>query len=709
MFSFFNNVKEAGQISWDNAMPVPTLLLTTKEEDKIIAYLNNQTAQKENQLKQVQQQEASKAEAWINTGGYKNGLRKTFPNDMVAHFSLKGNLNNSVKKGEPGSMRRGLGGPIIEKPVFTNTEKGKSVLLNGDTWVDCGKTATYSKSEPFSVGIWVNIPKALKDGVIFHRCSSSQLYNYRGFSLGVTNHLLELKMAHTAPYNAIIEFSKQPVPKDKWIQLTVTYDGSGKAAGYKVFLNGAEIATTVDQDNLYKDIMLNETLGLQIGAWDRGKGLTNGKVNDVVVFDRALTGIEVKQLSDAGTFETIIRKEPSTLTAQERTALKEYFLSNTSDTIQKLKEELKEIRMAKADTVEPIRELMIMQEMEKPRPAYILDRGVYDSPTEKVTPDVPEAIFPMQANLPRNRLGFAKWLTHPDHPLTARVAVNRYWQLFFGKGLVKTTEDFGNQGELPSHPELLDWLSVQFVKSGWNVKALLKMMVMSATYRQSSVIDKKLLEKDPENILLARSSPSRLTAEMIRDNALFASQLLNDTIGGRSVYPYQPPDLWRMTGTYYPQDKGRDVYRRGLYTVWRRSSPNPTQATFDVGIRTSCMVRRQKTNTPLQALITLNDPTFVEAAKVLGEKMTRMNNDKAGISYAFRSLTGRKPTNKELALLVQLQQVQYQKFKTHPAKMSGWLNAGMYKIDSTLPKEKLAANAVVASSIINTDASITKR
>ena len=248
--------------------------------------------------------------------------------------------------------------------------------------------------------------------------------------------------------------------------------------------------------------------------------------------------------------------------------------------------------------------------------------GLYDDPTEQVSPDLPRSILPMRKDLPRNRLGYAKWLTDPDHPLTARVAVNRYWQLYFGRGIVKTSEDFGNQGQMPSHPELLDWLALEFQRTGWNVKALQKLIVMSNTYRQSSVASHELQSKDPENVLLARGPSMRLTAEMFRDNALLASGLLNKQIGGRSVSPYQPEGLWSINGAEYHQDTGSNLYRRGMYTIWKRSVPNPTQSTFDVGIRSSCIVRRQNTNTPLQALIMLNDPTFLEAAKVLGETMT---------------------------------------------------------------------------------------
>ncbi len=707
LYSFFNNVKEAGQISWDDAMPVPTLVLTTAEQDAVIAALTGKAAEKEKELAAITRSPDENFDRWLQSGAYKKIASRQYPKDLAAHYPLKGNVRNTITGAEATLARESNGG---EKPVFTKTARGTSLLLDGDVWLDMKKTGMYNRTDPFSIGVWVNIPEELTNGVIFHRCNSTLLYNYRGFCLNVKDDKLELKMAHTAPYNAIIEFTKDDVIKGEWIQLTLTYDGSGKASGLKVYMNGKEMETDIDQDNLYKDIILwVNPQSLQLGAWSRGKGLTGATANDVVVFDRELTPLEIIQLYQPAAFNALAGKDLQQLSTEEKSLLREFYFSNIAAESRKVREELKQIRSSLNDTTEKIPELMVMQETPEPIPAYLLDRGDYTSPTERVYPDVPASILPMPEDLPRNRLGLAQWLLHPDHPLTARVAVNRYWQLFFGKGLVRTAEDFGNQGEMPSHPELLDWLSVTFRENNWDVKALVKMMVMSATYRQTSIADPAIAEADPENILLSRATASRLTAEMIRDNALFASGLLNSTIGGKSAYPYQPEDLWRMNGSKYRQDTGSLVYRRGMYTVWRRSIPNPTQATFDVGIRTSCIVRRQKTNTPLQALITLNDPTYVEAAKVLGEAMARMKHTEKAITHTFRKLTGRMPGKEELHLLTELYQKEVKKFEAHPEKTKGWLGTGQYIVSEALPRHEVAAYSVVASTIINTDACITKR
>jgi cytochrome c553 len=710
MFSFFNNVKEAGQISWDDAMPVPTMLITDGEKEKILSFLRSTEQQKNKELDAIVAAEEPAFAKWLQSGTYRNANKNKFPHSLIGHFPLNDALlKNTVAPFARASMKRE--GGTKESPFIVNVDKGKALQFDGDTWLDLVNIGKFSRSDAFSVGLWVTIPKEVKSGVIFHQGTAGLLYNFRGFHLALENNRLQLVMAHTAPYNAIIEYSKEDVPHDQWIHLCITYDGASKADGYKLYLNGSEMPTLVDQDNLYKDIVFppNMQPALQFGAWERGKGLINGKAKDITVFSRDLCAMEVRHLANPQANTAILNKTPDQLTIADKEALRDLYFASYSFKVGQAKSQIRQVRKNYSDSVEKVRELMIMQEMPQARKAYVLDRGEYNVYKEEVMADVPKSVLPMPVSFPRNRLGFAQWLVHPDHPLTARVTVNRYWQLYFGKGLVKTTEDFGNQGDLPSHPQLLDWLAVSFRESGWNIKALQKMIVMSATYRQSSKPSEKATSVDPENILLSHAPANRLTAEMLRDNALAASSLINLKIGGPSVYPYQPEGLWRINGSEYKQDTGSNLYRRSLYTVWRRSAPNPTQATFDVGIRTSCIVGRQKTNTPLQALVTLNDPTFVEAAKVIGEQITEATNVQQGIIDAFRKLTGRRPSGKELALLLELREKEYRKFKQENKKTKGWLTTGEYKIKSSLDAAQVAANAVVANTIINTDAVITKR
>lgn len=498
---------------------------------------------------------------------------------------------------------------------------------------------------------------------------------------------------------------------DKWIQLTVTYDGSCKADGLKLYIDGVEAPMETVMDQLTKDILFQskEQPALQIGAWDRGFGFKGGTVDDVLVYDRELTPFEVKIIASRSSWADLIDNKTDSLSDTASNELKEYYLTVVDPDVKDATKELTRLRTTLADSTESVKELMIMQEMPTPKRTFVLTRGNYDAPGEEVFPNTPEFILTFPKDLPRNRYGLAQWLTHEDHPLTARVAVSRFWQNFFGTGIVKTSEDFGNQGEFPSHPELLDWLAIRFRESGWNVKELNKLIVMSATYRQDSRATPELREKDPDNRLLARGPAFRLSAEMIRDNALAACGLLNRTIGGKSVKPYQPEGLWQINNTNYVADTGRAVYRRSLYVIVKRTVPHPTLATFDGSSRSYCMVRRQKTNTPLQALVTLNDPTFIEAARALGEQMAKDKDERTAIVRTYKKLTGRTPTQDEVDLLLDLRKSQLEKFKLHPEKTNGWISTGQYRVEKDFDSSLIAANAVVASTILNSDAALTKR
>jgi hypothetical protein len=708
LFSFFNNVKEAGQISWDDAMPSPTLLLPTPQQEKILQFLHTQIKQQESSIAQAKVKSASDFDQWLTINGHRKLAGQAIPQTgLVAHFGFENDLKNSLNPKQSGRMLRESG----EEPVaFTDRGKGKALSLNGDVWLDLDCVGAYRKSQPFSVGIWVNIPKNLKEGVIIHKSQAERLYNFRGWHLYLKNNKLELNMAHTAPSDAITRVSKQSVPRDKWIQLIITYDGSSQAQGLRLYLDGNEMNMETTMNQLKKDILFRsrEQSGIQVGGWWRGWGFTDGKVDDITFYDRVLTPFELKILAQKVTWNAIAAKSKPQLSATELADLKEYYFSSVEPTMLTAHQKLQQLRSTLADSTEKVKELMVMQEMPQRKKTHVLLRGNYDAFGEEVFPNTPETILAFPKELPKNRYGLAQWLTHEDNPLTARVAVNRLWQNFFGTGLVKTTEDFGNQGELPSHLDLLDWLAVTFRESGWDIKQL-KLIVMSATYRQASQSTKEAREKDSENRWLSHGPSYRLTAEMIRDNALVASGLLNKKIGGMSVKPYQPDGLWQINSANYVRDSGDAVYRRSLYILAKRAVPNPTLSTFDATSRSFCVVRRQKTNTPLQALVTLNDPTFVEAAKVIGEQMAKITDLKQAITMTYRKLTGRRPSAKEVELLVHLQQIQLKKFKENPAKTDGWLQAGQSIIDKQLDASLIAANAVVASTILNSDAALTKR
>ncbi len=362
---------------------------------------------------------------------------------------------------------------------------------------------------------------------------------------------------------------------------------------------------------------------------------------------------------------------------------------------------------------------MVMAEMPEPRDTAVLMRGQYDHRGERVSPGVPSSLPPLPPNAPANRLGLARWLVSPDHPLTARVTVNRYWQMVFGTGLVKTAEDFGTQGEYPSHPELLDWLASEFITSGWDVKLLLRTLVTSATYRQSSVVTPEVLRRDPENRLLARAPRVRLQGEFLRDQALAASGLLDGRIGGASVFPYQPAGLWEelcarldsanFSAQTYTPSRGADLYRRTMYTFWKRTSPPPGLSTLDAPDRETCTVRRARTNTPLQALVLLNDPTYVEAARRLAERgMADASGPEERLIFLFRHVLSRTPLPSEQSLLLDVFHNERRVFGRDRERATRLLRVGESLSNSGCDPAALAAWTVVASMILNLDEAITK-
>jgi hypothetical protein len=353
--------------------------------------------------------------------------------------------------------------------------------------------------------------------------------------------------------------------------------------------------------------------------------------------------------------------------------------------------------------------VMVMEEMAERRPTFLLKRGAYDAPGDAVSPGVPAALPAIPSGQPNNRLGLAYWLVDRSNPLTARVTVNRLWQMLWGVGLVKTAEDFGSQGEWPVHPELLDWLAVEFMDSGWDVKQILKTMVMSETYRQASRMTPELLQKDPENRLLARGPRLRLSAEMIRDQALAASGLLVERYGGPSVKPYQPAGLWQELsgGRGYVADKGEGLYRRSLYTYWKRTVAPPSMITFDSPTRETCMVRETRTNTPLQALTLMNDVTYLEAARKLAESMMR-DGPGGGIEQGFRRVLARAPSAEERAVLAETLAAFRKRYAQDPSAARDLLEQGEAPKDGSLDAAELAAYTSIASLILNLDEAITK-
>lgn len=597
---------------------------------------------------------------------------------------------------------------------------GQAIQFSGDDAFACPGSGQYGRTAPFTISLWVKPAENKPRTVILHQSVAAEDASYRGYSLVLDDGVPQFSLVHFWPGNAIQIRADKPIPINEWTNLAVVYDGSSHAAGLKLLVNGKQMPTRTVRDQLTRDITYRKEWGdsssngveLALGARFRDYGFRNGLIDELQIFDSQLSNLELAQLSLQNAPKDPAEKV-TTINVSEQDRFDHYLLREDAayrDTLEKL-------RAARSDEdefVTKVRQIMVMRESAEPRPTHVLKRGAYDAPGELVSADTPLNIMSFSKEWPRNRLGLAKWMIDSRNPLTSRVAVNRLWSLFFGRGLVPSLEDFGGQGQVPSHPELLDWLARDFMNHGWDVKRFCKQVVLSATYRQSSQPhDLKTFQDDPDNVWLARGSRYRLPAEQLRDNALAVSGLLVSKTGGPSVMPYQPVGLWEESGTgkSYQQSKGEGLYRRSMYTFWRRTSPPPSMLTFDATGREVCTARRERTATPLQALVLLNDPQFVEAARVLAEKILKTPG--AGrdqwLQSAFRSLTSRLPDAKELAILNRLFEEQKQYFEKKDSSATEFLAVGDAPRDASLNPADHAALTVTIKAIMSFDECVTKR
>ena len=569
-------------------------------------------------------------------------------------------------------------------------------------------TVTYDDGHTFAVWLYPSAPT----GSIITRDQDIPEPNGYGFKL--KNGKLAYDYVTKWADEGIQVETEQAIGLNEWHHVAVTYGGSRWADSVKIYVDGREMPLKV----LYND--LNDPAGpkrepLRIGAGGGPDNRFHGSLDEVRVYDRALSAQEVGMLANRAPVSEIVAIPRSKRTQSQADTIREYFLEHGA---------LAKIQQARARLLkaqeqrdsfrkEQIPTVMVMQEMSPPRVSHLLIRGQYDRPGEAVAPAIPPALMATTTVFEPNRLGLAKWLVDSANPLTARVTVNRFWQQYFGIGLVKTPEDFGSQGELPSHPELLDWLATEFVRTGWNVKAIQKTIVMSAAYRQASNATDEATERDPDNRLLSHGPNIRLSAEIIRDQALAIAGLLTEKTGGPSVKPYQPGGLWDEVGlgATYIQDHGPSLYRRSLYTFWKRTVPPPTMANFDASARESCVVRPAVTNTPLQALDLMNNVTYVEAARVLAQRM--MNHGGATpperIAFGFKLATAHQPSPAENSVLLDSFRYALQRFSANPDAAQKFVSAtGEAPRDEKLNVSELAAYTHVASLLLNMNRVVVK-
>jgi len=547
-----------------------------------------------------------------------------------------------------------------------------------------------------------SVSARISAGTVPHGAVWSRMANTprgRGVGLYVKKGKLHFHFTSAFDDDALRVNAKTRLAAGRAYNVLVTYSGSRMAEGVHVYVDGKEVEMEAELDSLYRPLgNAGKAFGepFRIGEGGGPNNNFNGKVEDVLVYSRVLTPPEIAALASP---------KPSPM----------YFMENAAaPEVREKWAALTKLQRDREALDRSFPTVMVMAERPERRPTHILNRGQYDKPGEVVEPGVPAQLHPLPEGAPNNRLGFAQWLIAKDNPLTARVAVNRFWQMMFGTGLVKTVEDFGQQGEWPSHPELLDWMATEFMRTGWDVKALLKTMVTSATYRQDSKAAPELVQRDPENRLLARGSRFRLPAEALRDEALAIGGLLDARIGGPSVKPYQPDGLWKelnMQDIDYIQGRGRDLYRRSLYTFWKRTIAPPMLANFDAANRESCVVRENRTNTPLQALNLMNDVQFVEAARMFGQRMILEGGASADdrLRYGFRVATGRAPRPEEASLLRGSLNYHLDYFAGHDARIDQFLAQGEAQPDKRVDRRELAAYAAVGSLILNLDETVTRQ
>ncbi|MBT45092.1 MAG: hypothetical protein CL922_06725 [Deltaproteobacteria bacterium] len=709
MFAYFNNTTDPGMQS-RGGNQAPVVNVPPRAQAGKLAELRKAIEARNKEIESYMRAAVPEYVKWLRVAEKSAGNAFPEPAGLAHFFPLDERSGNQVKASVGGGV-----GQIGGKVHPAKREAGGGLKFNGKTAVSFAAWPARERDKAFTFAAWLKVP-GNGNGSVFARMDVGKAY--RGYDLWFQNRAVGTHIISSWPGNALKVVSAQPLAADKWQHVAVVYDGSSKASGVKIFIDGKLAGNKVEQDSL-KDSIVTQT-PFKIGSRSNG-GNYNGEVDELRIYNRALSASEIQRLG-GDPIKGILATPAAKRTKNQKMALLEHYLSSTDKGYQKLvaaRSELQSqengIKSQKATTS------MVMQDNpgNKTRVTYVLNRGAYDQPIKDgpdavVKPGVPAALPLLGEGAASNRLGLAKWLTSGKHPLTARVTVNRYWALLFGRGLVKTVDDFGNQGSPPSHPELLDWLAADFVGSGWDVKRMLKQIVLSATYRQAARVTPQLAKGDPANILLARSPRFRLQGEFIRDTALDLSGLLVKKVGGPSVKPYQPPNIWNEVslngGLRYKRDNGEKLYRRSMYTYWKRSAPMPNMLIFDAPTREKCRIQRPITNTPLQALVTLNDPQFVEAARALAQRLIKEggNDTLSRIDYGFRLALSRPATKAEVQVIERVLGDQLTRFRNDPQKAKEFVAVGDMARDETIEAPDHAAWMVVAQLLLNMDETLTR-
>ncbi len=723
LFSFFNSTIERGDGIFglnaiENGQRVPNklsmnsgpvLALTESKISEIRDFLLKQIDNREDNIQHLKIRNEASFVQWRDQQKDASALIGAVEKSTVSHLTFDDMADGFSMDLTPGARKAIYNGEIIAVPGKIEQAIRSNAV---GQFVADGDRSSFERMEPFTISFWINTPKLFDQAHVMYN-GNNRIQGYRGWDVTLDSSRLHFRLNHAHPFQSIDIYTTNSLPINEWVHFVWTYNGSSKAEGMEIYRNSEEIEFAIERDFLYRSTkpytddhstVYMPYKGLIIGNRHYDQDFTGGLIDEVHILNREADDIVAKFLYNPDLGIAVFNQA-----IEEKTSKLDAFYDLFIDPQLELeRKKLRAIQAAEIEAIDTVQEVMVMGDYARERPTFILDRGVYNALGQPVNRNVPESILPWPENLPKNRYGLGKWLIDDDHPMTARVAVNQFWYLMFGRGIVETVEDFGTQGALPTHPDLLDWLAVDFRENGWNVKRLVKQMVVSSTYRQSSQMRPELDQIDPDNLLLGRAHRYRRSAEMVRDNILAVSGLLNQQIGGPSAFPYQPDSLWKET-TSKPYFKGyqidykKGLYRRSLYTFWKRNMPPPSMLIFDAASRAECQPRRQRSNTPLQALVLLNDPQFIEGSRALAEKVLLMSNGNIAEAskLAFRLLTSRNPTAVEHKYLVQQYDEELHYFSKNKNKALAYLDNGHHRVRSDLPKAELASLARVANTVLN--------
>lgn len=699
-FSLVNNLEEK-QASYSNFVGAePFVRVPTTEQIESKKQLATQLDQLKSQLQTKEQQIEQTWTAWAKASS-----------DPVIEETLGTTQKEYIDFEESSSLASQSVWDKTDALVYVAGKQGTAASIENGRFLESKQLGKLKSDRPFSISLWVQVP-SLGSMAILSRMDEAM--NFRGYDMLLVNGKLEVHLVDTWPSNAIKISSQSTIAPNQWHHLTLTYDGSKKAAGANLYIDGKSVKFDVPNNNLTGSLETDKPFHLGL----REKSLPfTGSIDELRIFDGVLSPVDVERLAQLQLPESKIawaRKAWGELTEDQRNLAKSWTREKIDPEHGKLQLQVVELEKKIAGVDQAAPAVMVMREMNPPRETFILKRGQYDQPTTKVEPGIPESLRVDGIEQPTNRLQLAKWLTHPKNPLTARVAVNRLWEQCFGVGIVRTSEDFGGSGEYPSNPELLDMLALELIESRWDVRAMLKQIVLSKTYRQASGLSQEHKLKDPENRLFARGPRHRLSAEAIRDNALAISGLLVPKVGGPSVKPYQPAGLWEDVTVErrgkYVADTGEGLFRRGMYTFWKRTCPPPAMVSFDAPNREVCVARRSRTNTPLQALVLLNDPTYIEAARAFASDVLKVaqGDEIARLNYAYRKALARQIRPEEIPAMRELLELARKEFSEDAKRVDAFLSVGTVGVSGEIPKLDLAVWTVACSAILNLDETITK-